>query len=309
MVLKTVAVTGATGMLGSHLVARLRQGGFEVVPVTRAEPEVTGSRRWALLEWRSRAECDQVFRGVDAVVHSAAVITPEQPEEGLRTLFDANVRSCAMLGDWALYAATPLVFISSSSVYENPEARSIRETDSVDWSGLGGPYALSKILAEDVFARLRYAGLKVAVLRPSSLYGYGEPPTRIVSKFLSIAADGGRIDLSEPYGDAVDFVHAADVANAVGGVLRSECWETYNVASEAMTTIKELAELCVSVAGSGSVELKRTSIPASSPRTRFQLNCDLARRDYRFSPQIGLATGVRAVFERQVISVDGDAHG
>ena len=63
-----VLVTGASGLIGSALVARLAAGGHEVVRLTRAEPRGPGEFRWD----PAAGEIDPAaLDGVDAVVHLA----------------------------------------------------------------------------------------------------------------------------------------------------------------------------------------------------------------------------------------------
>jgi uncharacterized protein len=64
----TVAITGATGFIGSHLTSFLTAGGHRVLPVTRSEDEGADAVRWDPDRGRIDAE---KLEGVDAVVHLA----------------------------------------------------------------------------------------------------------------------------------------------------------------------------------------------------------------------------------------------
>ncbi len=62
-----IAITGASGLVGTALSARLRDDGHDVIPVVRRRP--TGSEiGWSLDERRIE---DGAFDGIDAVVHLA----------------------------------------------------------------------------------------------------------------------------------------------------------------------------------------------------------------------------------------------
>ena len=70
--LRTVAVTGASGMVGRHVVAALCRAEIECWAVDRA--------RWDLRRWASDKELDDIFDGCDAIVHAgAAVPSPGRP--------------------------------------------------------------------------------------------------------------------------------------------------------------------------------------------------------------------------------------
>ncbi len=96
----TIAVTGASGMIGSELTAFLEGGGHQVRRVTRRRPEAGSSQPY----WNPEAGevAAEGFRGVDAVVHlageniAAGRWTPERKEairksrvEGTRLLAEA----------------------------------------------------------------------------------------------------------------------------------------------------------------------------------------------------------------------------
>ena len=250
MVLRSVAVTGANGMLGRHIMAALEVAGIDSIPVTR-RGERPGERAWNLTQWLSHDEFSELFDGAHAIIHCAASIDTTDSLEGL---FDVNTRSCAALGDWALCSGVSIVFVSSASVYSNPYAASINEDDALGQSGLGGDYAVSKIFAENIFSRMRQRGLNVAVVRPSALYGHGESHKAITSRFLELAQRGRDISISPPHDDKINFVHAMDVAEAIISIITHGSWSTYNIASDAAVTLRDLAESCIQAAGAGRVD-------------------------------------------------------
>ena len=57
-----IAVTGANGMAGSHLVCMLESQKIPVKAITRKE--------WDLTEWKSFAELDEIFDTVHSQVQS-----------------------------------------------------------------------------------------------------------------------------------------------------------------------------------------------------------------------------------------------
>lgn len=301
MVLNRIGLTGATGMLGRHARAALEKAGAQVLAVNRASGEATG---WDLADWRSLKELDCLFAGVQAVVHAGAMVQTNGPiDEG--RMFDTNVRACVNLGQWALSREVPLVHISSSTVYADTTAADLNEDAPLAWGGLGGFYGLSKLLAEDAFKRLAQQGLKLAMVRPSSLYGFGLPATKMASSFLATARDGGVIELKPPVHDRVDFIHAVDVALAIVAILEMEAWDTFNIASGHAVSIKELAEACVAVTGRGSVSINADSAPPRDPVTRFALNTDRARNRLGWQPSLDIGQGLRMTLQERVYADGG----
>ena len=75
----TVAITGASGLLGGNLAAELVAGGHHVIATRRAGTKV-GHLADLAIEWReadlgSAAALARAFDGVEAVFHCAAAVT------------------------------------------------------------------------------------------------------------------------------------------------------------------------------------------------------------------------------------------
>ena len=244
-----------------------------------------------------------MFASADAIIHAGAAVPSARSSYGENELFDANVRAVFNLAGWARKRQLPFVHISGAIVYANPNGPDIREDAPLGWSGLGGSYGLTKLLAEDVLRREEGRGLALAILRPSSIYGYGLAAEKIICSFLNRAREGAAIELSEPVDDGADLIHAADVASAVVKVLKREAWETFNLGAGKCTSVRDLAATCISVAGEGTIEITDGDGPPRPPERRFGLNCQLANERLGWSARIGLPEGLRAVLEHEVLVV------
>lgn len=296
MVLKKIGLTGATGMLGRHVRAALEDAGAEIISVSRERKEDKEANSWDLSNWRKLDELDHLFADVQAVIHVGAMVqTNGQVDEGL--MFNTNVRSCLNLGQWALCREVAVVHISSSTVYANISSNNISEDAQLGYNGLGGFYGLSKLLAEDVFTRLEQQGLKLAIVRPTSIYGYGLPIDKMISHFLAKAREGGVIELVPPVNDKIDFVHAADVALSILAILKTEAWDTFNIASGHLVTIKELAQACVSVTGRGSILINENTAQMRNPITRFALNTKRAKNQLGWEPKFDIQQGLKLIMQ------------
>ena len=294
MVLARVGLTGASGMLGGHLLSEFSQRGISVVATSRSTPATlpTGSAwsPWDLQEEIGASALDGIFPDVQALVHAGATVpAPDRPERS-RDLLDANVRSALVLGEWALSRGLPVVLISGAIVYSDPDRVGILEGDDVGPCGFGGFYGTSKFMCELIFQHLEREGLKLCILRPSSIYGRGLSPSKMISRFLAAAATDEVIELSPPFDDAVDFVHARDVAVATIQAVQTEAVGIYNIASGDLSSVRAVAETCIDVVGRGRVKL--TGAPTRAPTLRFGLDCSAAAEAFSFSPVVRLRGGL-----------------
>lgn len=209
-----VALTGATGYTGSHLLAALRARGDDVVALVRA-----GSRAAAQVastgatvvegDLSSAAAMRSLVEGADAVLHVAAVYrTAGHPDSYYR---DVNVGGTERLLE-AAAAAGVRRFVHTSTVgvlghIEKPPA------DETSPMRPGDIYQVTKAEAE----RLALAfhgkrGLEVAVVRPGAIYGPGE--TRLLKLFRAIARRRYAI-----VGSGRAFYHLVYIADLVQGFL------------------------------------------------------------------------------------------
>lgn len=301
MVLRRVGVTGCSGVLGSHIKAYFEFKGVDVIDVGRHT--VCNENQWDLREWIDDAKFDQVFSGAEAIVLAGAIV-PGTDTVGENDLFIANANSCLNVGLWAMSRELPIVYVSGGIAYRNPHACNITEDAELGWSGFGGLYGLSKLIGEDHLKRLRQAGLKLSVIRASSIYGAGIKEEKVIRKFINAALNDDKIMLRPPFSDRINLVHAHDVANAVHSILIKRAWDDFNVASHSMMSFRQLADTCVELFGGGKVlETTSEDLPRKENLT-FDLNIAKAKQTLSWSPIIDLKHGLKMVNERKFLPLN-----
>jgi uncharacterized protein (TIGR01777 family) len=113
-----LAVTGATGLIGSALVAFLRTGGHEVTPVTRRR-DLPGAIYWD----PAAGVLDAGLEGMDAVVHLAGeTIGSRWSAHRKRRMRDSRVEGTMLLAEALASLRQPprvLVAVSALGIYGN----------------------------------------------------------------------------------------------------------------------------------------------------------------------------------------------
>lgn len=265
-----VAITGGFGYLGGRLAVFLRDAGFTVRLLTRdpARPRPT----WAAdivvagMDLGDPASVAAALAGADAVVHLAALnardcaADPAAAERvnvgGTRTVVDA-----ARAG-----GARRLVYMSTAHVYGAPLAGRLDETSP---TANTHPYAATHARAETI---VRAAdGLEGVVLRLSN--GVGAPMDAEADCWMLVANDlcrqaveTGTLVLRGTGQDQRDFISIAEVARAVGHVLRLDAARLgdglFNLASGTSMTTLDLAQR---IAGRAGAVLGRTPALRHAP--------------------------------------------
>ena len=285
-------------MLGRHIQAALSDLDVEVTGVSKTLNSNGSNQQWDLAEWRDNDYFDSIFKDIQAIIHAGAYVKPSGKVDTAR-MFNANVRSCFNLGSWAKDRGIPFLFISGAIVYADTCAIMQDENSELGWDGLGGFYGLSKLLAEDVLFRLRHHGLKLAVIRPTSIYGDGISAEGLISRFLSKTKADEVIELNEPVNDRVDLIHAADVSAAILAVLQRENYDVFNISSGHPLSILEIAETCISVCGKGKISVSGESNADYNPRIRFSLNSEKAKKLLEWEPRITFREGIRMLLNAE----------
>lgn len=245
-----VLVTGASGFLGSHVLARLAAMGTPALGLGRdaercAALEAAGHEIIRLdLSKSFDAAAEHDLGGLDAIVHCAALSAPFGRLADFET---ANVVATRNLVDFARrQGVRRLVHISSPTVcFAYRDQLGVRED-----AGLPPPvnhYARTKRQAEEVVLAAPEIG--PVLLRPRGLYGPGD--RTLLPRLLQVARqrplplfrDGqARIDLT--YID--DVVDAVLAALSVGSIAEGQI---FNVSGGEVVPVRRIAEAACARAG------------------------------------------------------------
>ncbi|HQX51138.1 MAG TPA: NAD-dependent epimerase/dehydratase family protein [Planctomycetaceae bacterium] len=169
-----ILVTGATGLVGSHVVEQAVAKGYRVRALVRPSADASLLRKWNvelihgdLDQPESLASaCD----GVSIVIHCAAKVGDWGPTEEYRRI---NVTGSQSLLDAALATGKlkRWVQISSLGVYEGKDHYGTDEATPPSTTGIDG-YTLTKVESELLVCDyIRQRQLRAVVLRPGFIYG------------------------------------------------------------------------------------------------------------------------------------------
>ena len=304
-----VAVTGAAGFIGSHLVDALLEQGHGVVGIdalTRQYPVEAKLANIASARAHPRFDLVRgdvvtsalaaVFDGADAVVHLAA-------RPGIRTSWDdaddylrVNVDGTRrVLAAASASAVDRVVVVSSSAVYGDTvgpwdEHRSLSPTT---------PYGRTKAAAEAACAAAveRFA-LPVVVVRPFTVYGPRQRPDMAVHRMFRAALGGPPFPLHGNGSAARDVTYVGDVVDALVRaveVVDIDAGATVNVAGGAVVTVDDLLDVVGTIAGRDVPVERRPAVRGEARRTHASL--DRARVVLGWMPRTSLGDGLVAQWE------------
>lgn len=169
-----VAITGATGFVGSHLLATLKQCNIEPIPLVRQSSGLALERIFSLAA--SMHEMRKCVEHCDAVVHLAARVhvMRETADSSLSAFRISNVVPTANLTTAAAEAGVKrFIYMSSAKIYGNVSLPGHPFCND-DVPAPEDPYAISKMEAEEGVRRISSrAGMQAIIIRPPLIYGPG----------------------------------------------------------------------------------------------------------------------------------------
>lgn len=306
---RRVFVTGATGLLGSAVVARLLADGADVTCLVRdwiPESRAVGEGHFAranlvpgdLTDFACLLRALNEFE-IDTVLHLGAQTIVGTAARSALSTFESNVR-----GTWNLLEAARLcgnlveriVVASSDKAYgEQPQ---LPYTEDMPPRGRY-PYDVSKACADLIaLSYFHTYQLPVAVTRCGNLYGPGDLNfSRLVPGTIrSALADQPPVIRSD--GQYVrDYFYVADAAEAYLRLAESmpsaaTVGRAFNFGTETPMSVIELVERIVALAGRPHLKPQILNQASREIRRQF-LDCSRAREVLAWQPRYTLDEGLR----------------
>jgi nucleoside-diphosphate-sugar epimerase len=250
-------VTGASGLLGSHIVEKLRAQGQPVRALVRPGSDrswlETQGVEFAQGDVTDRASLGRACEGVDVVYHSAARVGDWGPWpdfqritiDGTRNMVDAAIQA----------GVRRLVHISSISVY-GYHTREITVDESFElgfalykWAY----YSRSKVAAERIVWDAHRAGrIELTVIRPAWIYGERDRAT--VARLVRMIR-AGKAKILGRGDNRLNVVYAGNIAEAAlaAAQMPEANGQAYNCSNDGVITQQEYFDLLADALGAARV--------------------------------------------------------
>jgi len=300
-----VLITGGAGFIGSHLVDRLINDGYDVVVLDnffsgRREnlSRYFGKANFCLIEGdiRNRIHVKNALKNVDYVFHLAAIVSVDFSIKKPLLVNDVNVKGTLNVLEESLKAGVKrFVLASSCAVYgEHVKLPVAEDHPTMPLS----PYGVSKLAAEH-YCRLfsKVYGLETVCLRFFNVYGSrqkGGSYGGVITKFIERLRKGKNLMV---FGDGTqtrDFVYVSDVVEAMLLSIKGEkcVGETINIASGVETSINELVKILGSYF---NLKDKRPIYVKAKPGEIYRSCADLerAKKLLNYEPKFSLVDGLK----------------
>ena len=245
MVLNNIGVTGATGLVGSHLISKLLKNNFKVIAISRKKIKSKKNITFKKFNFKKKGNfksLDKIFKKVDYLIHLASILPNNSENFNNKRTRKVNIYFTKLLAKWALRKKIFFIFFSTASIYKANTKKKKKEESKVASIPAGGKYALQKYVCEKYLYKLKKKGLKLLIIRPTSIYGYGQNEKTFLARHLNKLRSNKDIIFFKPLSMKLNFIHATDVSNAIIYLIRKNIQGIYNLAHEKNISIKRIID-------------------------------------------------------------------
>lgn len=286
-----VLVTGASGLIGRHVAAQLRER-VEVVCVSRTAQAFDGVS-WIAADLAQAGTSQRIVAEVkpSAVIHLAGEVRGDRTIDAVLPTLYTNLVATVELLEAATRADVERIVVSGSFLEEPLAGQAEVKAPS--------PYGASR-WGSSTYARTFHAlfGTPVTVLRPSYAYGPGQDTGKLIPHVISRVLDGESPALAsgERY---IDFVYADDVAAAfIAAATASDVeGQTFDIGFGDLTQVREVVETILDIVGPDVPRPDYNAIAVRPFEQELEVDTEPARRILGWSASTPLREGLRRTVE------------
>lgn len=327
LLLVKVLITGAEGFIGSHLTERVVAAGFSVKCLVQYNSfsslgwledlptQVLDQTEIIFGDIRDKGMMQDVIKGVDSVMHLAALIGIPHSYSSPQSYVDTNVSGTLnMLEAAKRNGVTRFIHTSTSEVYGTAQYVPMDEKHPLVGQS---PYSASKI-ASDQLVHSYYSSfeLPTVTLRPFNVFGPRQSSRAVIPAIIRQALAGqaeielGNLDATR------DMNYVANTVEAFIAALQEESaiGKTINIGSGEERSIREIAMQIIESIGSESelVVSPNRLRPKDSEVERLVADSSLANKVFGWSKkdsnyvdfEQGLENTIRWFSDNKKLSTD-----
>jgi nucleoside-diphosphate-sugar epimerase len=289
-----ILVTGGAGFIGSHLVKRLINSGFDVVVIdnlsTGKEKNIHPKASFHKIDICNEKKIRPLFKGVSYVFHLAALPRIQRSIEYPKETHRSNVEGTlnVLLASREM-GVKRFIYASSSSVYGQQISLPLKENFVPNPIS---PYAVQKLVGEyycKVFSKIY--NLETVVLRYFSVYGPYQNEqdyyATVIPKFFKLKKESMPLIIYGDGNESRDFTYIDDVVESMLLSLKSNLignGEIINICFGKGVSINQVADI---IGG------KRIYCKARKGEPKHTLGDNsLAKKLLGWHPIIGLKEGL-----------------
>ena len=305
-------VTGGAGFIGSHLVERLLENGYDIFCLDNFndyyDPRIKekniqkslGHKNFQLI--RADILDEKLLKKLfeqnqfDGIIHLAARAGVRPSLLQAKLYYEVNIRGTLNLLELVKeHNIKKFIMASSSSVYGNNKKVPFSETDSVDKPI--SPYAATKKACELItYTYASLYNISITCLRFFTVFGPRQRPDMAIYKFTNLIVSGQEIPVFGNGKMKRDFTYFSDI---IDGIVRSiERCNGYNIYNLGESNVIELMDLVGLIEKYLGKKAKIKWLPTQPGDVKITYaDITKAKRELDYDPQVNVEEGIKKFVE------------
>lgn len=287
-----VLVTGASGLIGSHLLQVLGPEA-EVAATSRSPREDGDGVRWLARDLTRPGAITEVIDAErpEVVIHLAGAVRGDRTLDAVAPTLETNLVATIELLEAATRHDCRRVVLSGS-LFEEPATGGPQAVPP-------SPYGASR-WASSAYGRMFHAlfGTPVVILRPSYAYGPGQERTKLIPYVTTALLAGESPELSTG-ARPIDWVYAEDVARAYAAAAVADSVEgrTLDIGSGAEATVEEVVRTIAEAVGPTAGQPRFGVVPVRPAEQHVQPDVEATAAALGWRATTSLDDGLRRTVE------------
>lgn len=274
--MRKLLITGADGMVGSHLCRQLQALNHSYSKLTRKNGDIADAATWNQIEPH------------EVVIHLAAQTFVPDSWKNPSRFIETNSMGTLQALEYCRKQGAALILMSSY-LYGNPASLPIPETAALYTPN---PYALSKKMAED-FCRFYHSSFRVPVtiLRPFNLYGEKQDNHFLIPMLIQQLLEKKAFRVKDLH-PRRDYLYIDDFINALIACIPLQGYHVLNIGAGISYSVQEIINTLQ--------QIQQTSLPVISeeqqrPNEIMNTVADIseAKKHLNWHPSTSLEAGLR----------------
>jgi nucleoside-diphosphate-sugar epimerase len=287
----TILLTGASGFIGTQVLAALLRRGHSVHAIDRKKPSGIDN---AGVTWHSvnLLDRDSIAALLESVRPEGLIHLAWETKHGFYWRSPSNLEwlsaSLLMLHDFSRFGGKRVVIAGSSAEYQWGGLDDLNETESpIIPDSL---YGASKNALREVTEKwAAEVSMSWAWARFFNVFGPGEESARLLPRVTCTLLDGKLLPFDS--GAIVrDFMHVADAGDAVAALFQSEVQGPVNIASGEALSVHDVISIIANHLHAGDLVAFKTQPDQAELPARVVACVDRLRHEVKWQSQASLAS-------------------
>jgi UDP-glucose 4-epimerase len=242
--MKKIVLTGASGLVGFHLIKNLGQQ-YQIFPVLRRPQDVQFRINYDF----NKPWDESVFpHKIDAVIHLAQSEHFRNFPEGAQEIFEVNTLSTMHLLNYARKAGAKSFILASSGGVYGMRNEEFLEDQQIESRGNLGFYFGTKLCSE-ILTENYSSVMNVIIMRFFFAYGPGQKQNMLIPRLVQQVKDGLPIILQGNDGIKLNPIYVSDVTAAICKALELNGSYKINVAGHEVLSMRRIGEIIGGILG------------------------------------------------------------